>query len=230
MAREDNEDRYKEGVDFEWVKAKGSNYKTRRFFSKAEKRARAEKSKTAEAATDDKPTGSTKPKTRPERGSAPQLTADKKPKARPAAKPTAPKEGPNFERRGRQADRPMSTTGAEGNARRDSLRRGRFGNGSAEGMLLPPRADGIRRRGEDNKFKPDSIAFRLEEGLRNVFGGGGTDSGRAAAQRMTNRQEESAKAMGMRKGGLVDTTNKGKVGASMAPTQKKFRTQSRKGK
>lgn len=35
------EDRYKEGVDFEWVKADNSNYKTRKFFTKKEKAERA---------------------------------------------------------------------------------------------------------------------------------------------------------------------------------------------
>lgn len=33
-------DRYKEGIDFEWVKADNGNYKTRRFFTKAEKEAK----------------------------------------------------------------------------------------------------------------------------------------------------------------------------------------------
>jgi hypothetical protein len=38
MARKD-EDNYKAGVDFEWVTAKNSNFKTRKFFTKAEKEA-----------------------------------------------------------------------------------------------------------------------------------------------------------------------------------------------
>jgi len=43
MAKESDDDNYKEGVDFEWVQGnndENSGFKTRRFFTKAEKKAR----------------------------------------------------------------------------------------------------------------------------------------------------------------------------------------------
>lgn len=49
--------KYKEGVDFEWVKTKGSNAKSRKFFTKAEKAERAKpkaekpKAKTSKASS-----------------------------------------------------------------------------------------------------------------------------------------------------------------------------------
>lgn len=72
MAR-DRDDKYKEGVDFEWVTAKGSNFKTRKFFTRAEKEARKAKPATAPKA---------KPKTE-ERKTTPAKTP------RPAPRPTA---------------------------------------------------------------------------------------------------------------------------------------------
>lgn len=41
--------KYKEGVDFEWVKTKGSNAKSKKFFTAAEKKARESATKKAEA-------------------------------------------------------------------------------------------------------------------------------------------------------------------------------------
>lgn len=68
MARD--EDNYKAGVDFEWVTAKNGNYKTRRFFTKAEKEAmkapKAEpKPASKPAAKKTTPTSSPRPKSKP---------------------------------------------------------------------------------------------------------------------------------------------------------------------
>lgn len=55
MAQEDN---YKEGVDFEWVQGnndENSGFKTRRFFTKAEKKARSEPKVDAPKAKKEKP-------------------------------------------------------------------------------------------------------------------------------------------------------------------------------
>lgn len=86
MARDDNNkpDRYKEGVDFEWVQGKNGNYKTRRFFTKAEKAERASggKKKKAEA---DKPSTkkSSAPESSPRPRPRPSRTSETSPKPRP---------------------------------------------------------------------------------------------------------------------------------------------------
>ena len=72
----DSEDNYKEGVDFEWVQggdSADSGYKTRRFFTRAEKKARSMA-----------PTTSPTPKAKP---AAPKAAAPKAaaPKKKPAA-------------------------------------------------------------------------------------------------------------------------------------------------
>ncbi len=74
---------YKEGVDFEWVKSKGSNVKTRKFFSSAEKAKRkAGSSAKPKPTTKSKPTQKLKsspvPKTRP----SPTSNKTDKPKGR----------------------------------------------------------------------------------------------------------------------------------------------------
>ena len=234
MAKDDKEDRYKEGVDFEWVKAKGSNYKTRRFFSKAEKRARAEKNKTAEAATDDKPTGST-PKARPQ----------PKPKARPERAPARTK-GPDDGSRGGQTPNPPRRNPKSGASRSTSGKvkpRPRAGDLMQTGSLSVPdkdhptgsiptyndqRSRALQRREEEREAR---AAARAEGGRESPLGRimdrvfGGTGSSSTSGQ--SSRTRGGSAARGMNKGGLVDTTNKGKVGASMAPTQKKFKTQTR---
>lgn len=67
MARD--EDNFKAGVDFEWVTAKNGNYKTRRFFTRAEKEAmKADKAAPAPKPTAkpaNRPAGSNRPKPRP---------------------------------------------------------------------------------------------------------------------------------------------------------------------
>jgi ribosomal protein L13E len=62
-----DEDRYKEGVDFEWRKSPNSNIKSRHFFTKAEKAERA----------------------KPKAEAAPKVTPKPAPKAAPKAAPTA---------------------------------------------------------------------------------------------------------------------------------------------
>jgi hypothetical protein len=93
MAKDDD-DKYKEGVDFEWVQGNNddnSGFKTRRFFTRAEKKAKAE--------------GSTAPKADAPKADAPKAkpksadkspTADQKPKKRPAdlGIPDAPTSSP----------------------------------------------------------------------------------------------------------------------------------------
>lgn len=69
MARDDD-DNYKAGVDFEWVTAKGSNYKTRKFFTKAEKEAmkapkKESKPASKPASKSAAPTTSIRPKSKP---------------------------------------------------------------------------------------------------------------------------------------------------------------------
>ena len=69
MARDDD-DKYKAGVDFEWVTAKNSNYKTRRFFTKAEKEAmkapkKESKPASKPASKSAAPTTSIRPKSKP---------------------------------------------------------------------------------------------------------------------------------------------------------------------
>jgi len=235
MARDDKEDRYKEGVDFEWVKAKGSNYRTRRFFSKAEKRARAEKKETAKAATDDKPTGSTK--------SAPETSP--RPKPRPKRKPE-PTRGPDDGSRGGQTPNPPRRNPKSGASRSTSGKvkpRPRAGDLMQTGSLSVPdkdhptgsiptyndqRSRALQRREEEREAR---AAARAEGGRESPLGRimdrvfGGTGSSSTSGQ--SSRTRGGSAARGMNKGGLVDTTNKGKVGASMAPTQKKFKTQTR---
>ena len=67
MARD--EDTAKAGVDFEWVTAKGSNFKTRRFFTKAEKEAmkapKKESKPASKPASKAAPTTSIRPKSKP---------------------------------------------------------------------------------------------------------------------------------------------------------------------
>lgn len=67
MARD--EDNYKAGVDFEWVTAKNGNYKTRRFFTKAEKEAmkapKKESKPASKPASKTAPTTSIRPKSKP---------------------------------------------------------------------------------------------------------------------------------------------------------------------
>jgi len=229
MARDEDGDRYKEGVDFEWVKAKGSNYRTRRFFSKAEKRARAEKKKTADAATDNKPTGSTKsapetsprPKPRPKR--KPEPTRGPDDGSRAGQKPNRPVISPEDRLNGVGARGVSNATPAQGTRPRTAPPMDRPRNTHESNYQKPPQ--------EDNPFQKGTAAYRIEEGLRGLGSmlRGDPEKRRAAAQRTTERQEQNSKAFGMNKGGMI-MTNKGKVGASMAPTQKKFRTQSRKGK
>jgi len=72
MARDN--DNYKAGVDFEWVTAKGSNYKTRKFFTKAEKeamKAPKKESKAASKPASAAPTKSIRPKAKPAAASKP---------------------------------------------------------------------------------------------------------------------------------------------------------------
>lgn len=72
MARDD--DKYKAGVDFEWVTAKGSNYKTRKFFTKAEKeamKAPKKESKAASKPASAAPTKSIRPKAKTTAASKP---------------------------------------------------------------------------------------------------------------------------------------------------------------
>lgn len=69
MARDDD-DNYKAGIDFEWVTAKNSNYKTRRFFTKAEKEAmkapkKESKPASKPASKSAAPTTSIRPKSKP---------------------------------------------------------------------------------------------------------------------------------------------------------------------
>jgi hypothetical protein len=89
MAQEDN---YKEGVDFEYVQGNGddnSNFKTRHFFTKAEKEARKNPKPVAKAA----PKAATKPKAKPK--AAPKagkitvtsLNPDTPPGSKPAGMP-----------------------------------------------------------------------------------------------------------------------------------------------
>jgi len=231
MAKDDKEDRYKEGVDFEWVKAKGSNYRTRRFFSKAEKRARAEKKNASEATTDDKPTGSTKRSTE----SAPKTSS--RPKARPARSKTGTPQ-PEMAA-GKDKDRPRSSSRQGVMARRST--RDRLGNVSAPApetpsqrtafgdvpISSPHRDEALSRR----KAEAEARAKARAEGGREsplgrmvdrIFGGKEPSTG-------SSSRRDSRSNQGMAKGGMV-MTNKGKVGASMVPTQNKFRTQTRKGK
>ena len=76
----DSEDNYKEGVDFEWVQGnndENSGFLTRRFFTRAEKKARSSapttspmpkaRAKKAAPASDLAPTTSPKPKARPKK-------------------------------------------------------------------------------------------------------------------------------------------------------------------
>lgn len=58
-------DRYKEGRDFEWVKKEGQNFKTRRFFTKAEKDAMAAPKVKAPAPTKSAASTAQKPKSAP---------------------------------------------------------------------------------------------------------------------------------------------------------------------
>lgn len=73
-------DKYKEGIDFEWVKADNGNYKTRRFFTKAEKEAKKAPKMTKEQVKSEmtKPVQKKKPK--PSSSSAP--TKSKRPVGR----------------------------------------------------------------------------------------------------------------------------------------------------
>jgi len=239
MARDDKEDRYKEGVDFEWVKAKGSNYRTRRFFSKAEKRARAEKKETAKAATDDKPTGSTK--------SAPETSP--RPKPRPKRKPE-PTRGPDDGSRGGQTPNPPRRNPKSGASRSTEgkvrPRLSASGSGTPSDPMTqtgslkipdrnssgsvptsnPHRALALQRREDERRARAEAEAqggrvSPLGRMIDRVFGG------RNETQVAKNKDRSSKRTGGLNKGGLVDTTNKGKVGASMAPTQKKFKTQTR---
>jgi hypothetical protein len=222
MAKDDNGERYKEGVDFEWVKAKGSNYKTRRFFSKAEKRARAEKENAAKATTDDKPTGSTRRSTE---STASTSKASTRPKPRPARNNTGtPKppsgDGPAFEKKGRGGN-PMgqSTRGLESAMRQRSLRNGKgFGSGS---ILLPPSPNPTAKDKSNQRREAKQKA--REEAL--AAGGRVSPLGRMIdrafnneAQAAKNKSRSSKRTGGMAKGGLV----KANCGASMKPTQKKF--------
>lgn len=58
-------DRYKEGRDFEWVSKEGQNFKTRRFFTKAEKDAMAAPKVKATAPTKSSASTTQKPKSTP---------------------------------------------------------------------------------------------------------------------------------------------------------------------
>lgn len=223
MAKDENGERYKEGVDFEWVKAKGSNYKTRRFFSKAEKRARAEKENAAKATTDDKPTGSTRRSTE-STASAPKTSP--RPKPRPARNNTGtPKspsgDGPAFENKGRGGNpMPQSTRGLESKMRQRSLREGKgFGSGS---ILLPPSATptlrdkASQRREEEQRAREEA---RAAGGPESPLGRIIDKAFSADNQAAKNEERSSKRTGGMAKGGLV----KANCGASMKPTQKKFK-------
>lgn len=231
MAKDDKEDRYKEGVDFEWVKAKGSNYRTRRFFSKAEKRARAEKKNAAKATTDDKPTGSTRRST--------ESTAST-PKTSPRPKPRPARPSPEMAA-GKDKDRPRNSSRQGVMAHRST--RDRLGNVPASApetpsqrtafgdvpISSPHRDEALSRREAEAEARAKARAEGGRESplgrmIDRIFSGDRDTTTSGSSSRRASRSSQ-----GMAKGGMV-MTNKGKVGASMVPTQNKFRTQTRKGK
>lgn len=69
VGRDGTSNKAKEGVDFEWRKAKNGNYRTRHFFTKAEKEAMKSSAPKKSVRPQAKPTSSktsTRPKARPE--------------------------------------------------------------------------------------------------------------------------------------------------------------------
>ena len=217
MAKDDNGERYKEGVDFEWVKAKGSNYKTRRFFSKAEKRARAEKKNAAKATTDDKPTGSTRRST--------ESTAST-PKTSPRPKPRPARPSPEMAA-GKDKDRPRNPSRQAVMARRST--RDRLGNVPTTAPKTPSQRTAFGNVPISNPNRDMALTRREEEAeaRRAAAESGGRVSsiGRLidkifSGEGETSTGSSSRKASrGMAKGGLV----KSNCGASMKPTQNKFR-------
>lgn len=122
MAKEDGA---KAGVDFEWVNSnakdsKGNPVKTRRFFTRAEKKAMKEGKKPetkpapaarapATPAKDNKPTVAQRPKPRPE---APRATNGVRPEGKAAGMPPAKKDGKGAETAARAAAVGATVVGA----------------------------------------------------------------------------------------------------------------------
>jgi len=209
-------ERFKEGEDFEWVKAKGSNYKTRRFFSREEKRKRKEQKLTAKATGDSKPTGSTPRSTE----SAPTTSA--RPKPRPARNNTGvpkPTRGPDDgSRAGQKPNRPVIS--------RDDPLNKTSGHSTrvVRNQTDAPDTAGVYRsqidRSPSSRTAPSmpqqdmaSVAKRVAEDAIN-------DKMRETSQPRSRTSSVSRRdGRRMAKGGLV----KANCGASMKPTQKKYR-------
>ena len=210
-------DTAKEGVDFEWVTAKGSNYKTRRFFTAAEKKARTE----------------TK--------AAPKAEKKTRKSAPPAAKTTSPRPQPKPAKpAGGRGDgmREMVTRAIDRGEREQKASREALSWGVGEEMKsarearrtrgMPAAGDMARKQVEATPVKrtPSAGRTKLEQYQ--------ADRAARAAERKRKYEEEiramagqmktakprkytAVPAKGYAKGGIVKTN----CGASMKPTQKR---------
>lgn len=213
----------KEGVDFEWVKSDTSNAMVRRFFTKAEKKARKEgkapKAKGAKKASSKKDSP-TRPRSAPPRTS-------KRPSTRPD-KNKIPRRGD---------DKPIEVTRPEKPTRRIRGEEGtaKYRTGPSSRPRNAPKDSSSEKastRPSEKASSPKRVPGRaIVEAIRNVGTGKETDAAKLASMTPAERRKYLAERgsegrktsrgrnrtrTGMAKGGMV----KANCGASMKPTQK----------
>jgi len=202
MAKEDD-DNSKEGVDFEWVQGnddENSGFKTRRFFTRAEKKARASA-----------PTTSPMPKARPKKEVS---ASDLAPKTSPIPK-ARPKKDPVKVTASASAPKPAATTPAKVSVKRspklDNSLGGRLGRalGTFVGRQLsgPSKMDKMKAEATDqtNRSKANQGMKELMTGRKGAAaqyksGGLVTKSG---SSELKDKLVSDKKALGLKSGGMV---------------------------
>lgn len=212
MAKDDKDDGYKEGVDFEWVKAKNGNYKTRRFFSKAEKEERkkpkAEKKPETKKKAESKSAVRTSPRPVPRSRATFDIEVSKLPPLRDSEYKSSGRGDGRAEVIRRRGDAALARVAA-GEGKKPEGREA-FGvpvsNPNREMALERRRRDREERRKAESEGGRTSVLGRV---IDRIFSDKDGDE--------KKKRDRRGRVVGMAKGGMV----KANCGASMKPTQGK---------